>query len=146
MNFFGLRISPENFLYICALINPRFNPHMADVKTIEFIYYEHLGVLVPDGEKRLVDGVCYSVNFFERDSSPFLFSRILKNGKIMPRDTLIVTGSTYLQCVRSITMVPVWIRTDADVKFYIDRYDEEAMDIIERIRISETEKEWVTVK
>lgn len=120
---------------------------MADVKTIEFIYYEHLGVPVPDGEKRLADGVCYSVNFFEHDSSPFfLFSKILKNGKIVPRDTLIVTGSAYLQCVRSITMVPVWIRTDADVKFYIDRYDEEGMDIIERIRISETEEGWVTVK
>ena len=122
---------------------------MADVKTIEFIYYDHLGILVPmtNGERRLADGVCYSVNFFERDGSfrPSL-SRILKSGKIVPSDILIVTGSAYLQCVRSITTEPVWIRTDADVKFYINRYDEEGMDIIERIRISESEKEWVTVK
>jgi hypothetical protein len=120
---------------------------MADIKTIEFIYYEHLGVLVPDAEKRLADGVRYSVNFFERDGSfrPSL-SGILKSGKIVPSDIVIASGSTYLQCVTSITMTPVWIRTDADVKFYINRYDEEGMDIIERIRISESEKEWVTVK
>ena len=120
---------------------------MSNVKTIKFIYYRHINIQMQKTEYRsLVEGECYSVNYMEYpDGHRTFLRRVLENGKIVPRDIIVINGSAYTKPITSMSGNLVEVRMDDRIDITTNRYDEEGMDVMERIKVSIPGK-WKMVK
>jgi ribosomal protein S18 len=96
--------------------------------------------------RSLVEGECYSVNYMEYPDVHRTFSRrVLENGKIVPRDIIVINGSAYNQPIASMSGKICQVRKDDGINITTNRYDDVGMDVMERIKVSIPGK-WKTVK
>ena len=97
-------------------------------------------------DRSLVEGECYTVNYMEYpDGHKPLLIRVLENGKIVPRDVIVINGSAYTKPIKSMTGKLVEVRMDDRIDITINRYDVGGMDVMERIKVS-IPSEWKTIK
>ncbi len=96
--------------------------------------------------RSLVEGECYSVNYMEySDGHGGLLRRVLENGKIVPGDIIVITGSAYTKPIKSMAGKLVEVRTDARIYITTNMYDQEGMNVMERIKTS-VPGEWKMIK